>query len=61
MPRQQMWRFLKNRNRENQEERQRGLEGDGKLKGKKKYSKERENRPNRLAAQLPHDFDLRKR
>lgn len=55
-----MWSFLKNGEEENQKERQRGLERENK-KREKKHSKERENRPACLAAQLPHDFDLRNR
>ena len=35
--------------------------GRQRTKRKKKHSKEGENRPARLAAQLPHDFDLRNR
>lgn len=60
---------MKNGKGENQKDKEvlkirRDGEGRKEQKGekkRKKHSKERENRPSRLAAQLPHDFDLRNR
>ena len=50
------------RERDGETERERERErGGGENKKKEKNSKERENRPACLAAQLPHDFDLRNR
>lgn len=60
-------RYKRKRKEENHKSRQsegkpeRKRERVGNKKGKGKHSTERENRPACLAAQPPHDFDLRNR